>query len=112
MKNKLFPVFAAVAVLAVAAAPAYKVSTTIKIGGEGRWDDLCVDSANHRLYVSHNSQVEVIDTVSDRLVGTIPNTPAVHGVAVANDLGRGFISTGNPGNKVIIFDLETLKATG
>jgi DNA-binding beta-propeller fold protein YncE len=79
----------ALAALAIAATPAYKVTTTIKIGGEGRWDDLYVDGANHRLYVSHNSRVEVIDTVTDQLVGTISNTPAVHGIAIANDLGKG-----------------------
>lgn len=112
MKAALFFGVVSIAVLAIAAAPAYKVSTTIKIGGEGRWDDLYVDSANHRLYVSHNSQVEVIDTVTDKMLGTIPNTPVVHGIAVASDLGKGFITTGNPGNKVIVFDLATLKATG
>lgn len=107
MKKALF---FAVVTLALAAAPAYKVTATIKIGGEGRWDDLYVDSASHRLYVSHNSQVEVIDTVTDKLIGTIPNTPVVHGIAIASDLGKGFITAGNPGNKVIVFDLETLKA--
>jgi DNA-binding beta-propeller fold protein YncE len=96
----------------MAAAPAYKISAIIKIGGEGRWDDLYVDSPDHRLYVSHNSQVEVIDTVTDKLVGAIPDTPVVHGIAVAADLGKGFITTGAPGNKVIIFDLATLRATG
>jgi len=112
MKNRLVLAFIAIVVLAVAAAPTYKIATRIKIGGEGRWDDLYVDGANHRIYVSHNSQVEVIDTATDKLIGTIPNTPVVHGIAVANDLGKGFITTGAPGNKVIIFDLETLKATG
>ncbi len=109
MKKALFVAFAA---LAVAAVPAYKTTADIKIGGEGRWDDLYVDSPNHRLYVSHNSQVEVIDTVNDKLIGTIPDTPVVHGIAIANDLGKGFITTGAPGNKVIIFDLATLKAFG
>jgi hypothetical protein len=103
--------FFALAALALAGAPVYKITTTIKIGGEGRWDDLYVDSASHRLYVSHNSQVEVIDTDTDKLVGTIPNTPAVHGIAIANDLGKGIITTGAPGNRVIVFDLGTLKAT-
>ena len=109
MKTTLF---LALAALAIAAAPAYKITTKIKIGGEGRWDDVYVDSANHRLYVAHNSQVEIIDTIDDKLVGTIPNTPVVHGIAIANDLGKGFITTGAPGNKVTVFDLATLKATG
>jgi DNA-binding beta-propeller fold protein YncE len=108
MKKALFLVFAA---MAIAAVPAYKITTKIKIGGEGRWDDLYVDNANHRLYVSHNNQVEVIDTVTDKLVGAILNTAGVHGIAVAADLGKGFISNGAPSN-VMIFDLATLKATG
>jgi|SRR5258708_2936666 hypothetical protein len=73
MKKALFFACAALAI----AAPAYKISTKIKIGGEGRWDDLYVDGANHRLYVAHNSQVEVIDTIADQLIGTIPDTPVV-----------------------------------
>jgi len=104
--------FLALASLDLAAIPTYKISSKIKIAGDVRWDDLYVDSANHRAYISHNSQVEVIDTVDDKLVGTISDTPVVNGIAVANDLGRGFITTGNPGNKVIIFDLTTLRATG
>jgi DNA-binding beta-propeller fold protein YncE len=82
------------AIIGLAAGPQYKLLTSIKIGGEVRWDDLFIDSANHRAYFSHNSQVEVVDTATDRLVGTIPDTPGVHGIAIANDLGRGFITYG------------------
>ena len=71
------------AVAAVAAPPAYKVTGKIKIGGVGRWDYVYVDSANHRLYVSHATQTEVIDTDTDKIVGTIPDTGGVHGIAVA-----------------------------
>src|SRR5579862_1459350 len=97
-------------ILAVAAlaAPAYKVVGKIKIGGGGRWDYSYVDSANHRLYVSHGTQTEVIDTATDKLVGTIPGTNGVHGIAIAADLGRGFTSDGGD-NDVTVFDLKTLK---
>lgn len=96
---------------AFAAAPAYKVLSKIKIGGAGRWDYVYVDSANHKLYVSHGTQTEVIDTTTDKLIATIPDTKGVHGIAVANDLGKGFTSNGTT-NNVTVFDLKTSKATG
>jgi YVTN family beta-propeller protein len=93
---------------ALAAPPTYKVVTKIKIGGGVRWDYVYVDSDNHRLYVSHGTQTEVIDTATDKLVGTIPGTTGVHGIAIANDLGKGFTSDGTD-NDVTVFDLKTLK---
>jgi DNA-binding beta-propeller fold protein YncE len=96
---------------ACAAAPAYKVTGKIKIGGGTRWDYIYVDSANHRLYVSHGTQTEVVDTTTDKLIATIPDTKGVHGIAVANDLGKGYTSNGTT-NDVTIFDLKTSKATG
>src|SRR5258708_35796822 len=103
--KKSFPLIVAVA--AFAAAPTYKVVTKIKIGGGVRWDYAFLDSSNHRLYVSHGTQTEVIDTTNDKLVGTIPDTKGVHGIAVANDLGKGFTSDGQD-NDVTVFDLKTL----
>ena len=90
-----------------AAAPTYKVSSKIKVGGATRWDYIFVDSANHRLYASHMDRVEVIDTSTDKVVGTITGTNGVHGIAIANDMGRGFISDGGD-NDVTVFDLKTL----
>lgn len=101
----------AAAAVALAATPSYHVITKIRIGGAGRWDYAYADSANHRLYVSHATQTEAVDTLTDKLVGTIPNTAGVHGIAVANDLGKGFTSNGQA-NNVTIFDLKTLKETG
>jgi len=91
-----------------AAPPAYKVLSKIKIGGLGRWDYVFVDSANHRLYVSHGTQTDVIDTGTDKVVGTIPSTNGVHGIAIAADLGKGFTSDGAD-NEVSVFDLKTLQ---
>src|SRR5260221_3732141 len=98
-------------VLLAAAPTGYHVTGEIKIGGEGGWDYLTVDSAARRLYVSHNSHVVVVDLDANKVVGDIPNTPGVHGIAIAPALGKGFISNGRGGN-VTIFDLKTLKATG
>jgi YVTN family beta-propeller protein len=91
-----------------AAAPTYKVLSKIKVGGGVRWDYAYLDSADHRLYLSHGTQTEVIDTTSDKLVGTIPGTNGVHGIAIAADLGKGFTSDGGD-NDVTVFDPKTLK---
>ncbi len=104
MKNFLLVMLAGAA---MAAPPSYKVIDKIKIGGAGRWDYSYVDTANHRLYVSHGTQTEVIDTATDKLVGTIPGTNGVHGIAIAADLGKGFTSDGGD-NDVTVFDLKTL----
>jgi DNA-binding beta-propeller fold protein YncE len=86
----------------------YHVLKTIPIGGKGRWDYCVVDSAARRVYVSHGNHVVVLDADSGAVVGDIPNTLGVHGIALATDLGRGFISAGRA-NTIIIFDLKTLK---
>jgi YVTN family beta-propeller protein len=96
------------AATAFAAPPEYKIVGKIKIGGVGRWDYSYSDSANHRLYISHGTQTEVVDTSTDKLIGTIPGTTGVHGIAIAGDLGRGFTSDGGD-NDVTVFDLKTLK---
>lgn len=86
----------------------YHAGKEIPIGGEGGWDYLTVDSAAHRLYVSHATHVVVIDTQTARVVGDIPDTPGVHGIAIAADLGKVFTSNGRE-NKASIVDLQSLK---
>jgi len=86
----------------------YHAGPVIQIGGEGGWDYLTVDAAAHRLYVSHATHVVVIDTQTNKIVGDIPDTPGVHGVAIAADLGKGFVSNGRE-NTSSMFDLKTLK---
>jgi DNA-binding beta-propeller fold protein YncE len=108
--------FSALAVLAAAsavsaAATGYHIVGEIQIGGEGGWDYLTVDSAARRLYVSHATHVAVVDLDSNKVVGDIPDTPGVHGIAIAPELNRGFVSNGR-GNNVTIFDLKTLKVIG
>jgi YVTN family beta-propeller protein len=87
---------------------AYRLQQTIPVPGDGSWDLLTVDETARRVYVSHSTQVEVLDADSGNLVGTIPNTPGVHGIAVAPELGRGFISNGKA-DTVTVFDLKTLQ---
>jgi len=86
----------------------YSVIKKIPIPGQGSWDYLTIDDAARRLYVSHGTQVEVLDVDSGAIVGKIENTLGVHGIAVAVDLGRGFVSDGQS-STVTIFDLKTLK---
>jgi YVTN family beta-propeller protein len=86
----------------------YHLLKKIEVGGEGGWDYLFADSDANRLYVSHATKVVVIDTDKDRVIGEISNTNGVHGIAVAQEFDRGFISAGRD-NAVVIFDLKTLK---
>ncbi len=89
------------------AAGSYKLVKTIPIAGDGGWDYLIADSENRRLYVSHGTEVDVLNLDTDAIVGKIPNTNGVHGIAIADDLQRGFVSDGRD-NQVTIFDLKTL----
>jgi YVTN family beta-propeller protein len=94
----------------LSAAPSgFHVLGEIKVGGEGGWDYVTVDAAARRLYVSHNTHVVVIDVDAQKVVGDIPDTTGVHGIAIAPELNRGFTSNGRA-NNVTVFDLKTLKA--
>lgn len=97
--------------IAYGADPGYHVINKLQLGGEGGWDYLTVDSAARRLYVSHATHVVVVDIDAGKVVGEIPDTPGVHGIALAPELNRGFISNGRA-NTATIFDLKTLRALG
>jgi len=86
----------------------YHLINTYKLGGEGGWDYLAADSDSHRLFISRATHMIVIDTDSGKVLGDIPDTPGVHGIALAAELGRGFISNGREGT-VSIIDLQSLK---
>jgi DNA-binding beta-propeller fold protein YncE len=89
----------------------YHLTKTVKLGGEGFWDYLNVDSDARRLYISRGTHVMVLDADSLEVLGDLPNTQGVHGIALASELGRGFTSNGRA-NTVTIFDLKTLKVLG
>jgi YVTN family beta-propeller protein len=91
------------------AAAGYRLLRTIPVGGIGGWDYLTVDESGQRVFVSHETQVEVIDLASNSVIGKIRDTPGVHGIALAEDAGRGFISNGQA-STVTIFDLKSLAA--
>jgi YVTN family beta-propeller protein len=111
MKKLVSVLFVMMAVGAAFGAEGYKVLNKIKIGGTGGWDYVAVDSSAHRLYATHGTIVEVVDLDSGKVVGQITQLHGVHGVALDQDLGKGFISNGQS-NSVTIFDLKTLAKTG
>ena len=100
--------FATLGVAAQSApAHAYHLLQEIHIDGAEGWDYLAVDAPDHRLFVTHGSRVDVVDLKQLKVIGAIADTPGVHGVAIANDLGRGFISAGGA-DQIVVFDLKTL----
>ena len=106
-----FVCFSLVALSWAQSAPGYHVSATYKIGGEGGWDYLTADANARRLYISRGTHVIVLDPDSGKTVGDIPDTPGVHGIALAQDLGKGFTSNGRE-NTVTVFDIQTFKPMG
>jgi hypothetical protein len=108
-RNALVVVYvvSSLAVLSAADGP-YSVVKEITIGGPGGWDYITVDPAAHRIYVSHATKIVVADTNSGAIVGEIADTPGVHGIAVAPDLGLGYTSNGRDNTSTIV-DLKTLK---
>jgi DNA-binding beta-propeller fold protein YncE len=96
---------------AAAQGSGYHLLKKYPLGGEGGWDYLTLDSAARRLYIARASRVMVFDVEAGKLVGELPDTPGVHGVALAPELGRGFASNGRAGTATI-FDLKTLKVLG
>ena len=115
MKNLFFAAPLALALsgpaLAQTAPAPYRLLRTIPIGGEGGWDYLKVDPAGERLYLSHGTQVDVLDLKTHKVIGHIANTPGVHGIDVVPGANRGYITCGRA-NQCVIFDLKTLQAIG
>jgi DNA-binding beta-propeller fold protein YncE len=95
----------------IAAEGAYHVIKRIPVPGNGGWDYVAADSDARRLYVSHDTEIVVLDLDSGEIFGRITGGPDMHGAAFAPELGRGFISQSNPGS-VVIFDLKTLAKIG
>jgi DNA-binding beta-propeller fold protein YncE len=88
----------------------YHLARTVQLAGEGGWDYLTYDPVGKRLFISRGTQVIVVDPAAGILIGVIPDTPGVHGIALAQDQGKGFTSNGRD-NSLSVFDLKTLKTT-
>jgi YVTN family beta-propeller protein len=85
----------------------YHLLKKITLGGEGGWDYITFDSPTRRLFISRQTKVIVLDVDSEKVVGEIPNTESVHGIALAPEFNRGFTSNGRAGT-VTVFDMKTL----
>ena len=101
-------VAAVVVTLPAFAQKQYKVANRVTLGGEGGWDYLTYDKDAHRLFITRGTHVMVVDANALKVTGDIPDLSGIHGVALAPELDRGFISNGGD-NTVTIFDLKTLK---
>jgi YVTN family beta-propeller protein len=88
----------------------YKVIKRYTLGGEGSWDYLTLDAQTRRLYITRGSHVMVMDCDNGKVVGDVPGTTGVHGVALVSKLNKGFTSNGGD-STVTIFDVQTLKET-
>jgi DNA-binding beta-propeller fold protein YncE len=86
----------------------YKIENKFQIEGDGGWDYITADDVSGRLYISHGTTVNVVYASNGDLIGSIPDTKGVHGIAIATDLNQGFISCGRD-TSVIIFNLQTLE---
>lgn len=89
----------------------FKVVDSFKLGGDGGWDYLFVDAAAPRVFIARATRVMVVDTKTGKLIKEIPDTPGVHGTAIAPGLHRGFISAGRA-DQIQVFDTKTLEKTG
>ena len=86
----------------------YKIVNKIHIPGNGGWDYITMDESSSRMYISHGNEVNVFDISTNKLLGTIPDTKGVHGITLAKELNKGFISNGRD-TSVTVIDLKTLK---
>src|SRR6516162_10492317 len=91
----------------VQAAPLYHIAHEVKVPGDEGWDYLTFEQGGHRLFIAHGTQVTVVDTDQLAATGAIADTPGAHGVALAPDLGRGYVSAGRT-STIVVFDLKSL----
>jgi len=114
MKNSLYLPFAVLAMILMSIwvdaqeTSVYSFEKKIPLPGNSGYDYLSIDSINHHLFVTHGTSVNVIDLVTEQPIGSIDNMKGVHGVAVVNEMNRGFISDGKD-DAVVVFDLATFK---
>ncbi len=86
----------------------FKVIDKVQLGGEGGWDYLYADTLTGMLFISRGTHVQVMDMSQKTLVGDIPNTNGVHGIALAHEFGKGYISDGRD-TAVTVFEVQSFK---
>jgi hypothetical protein len=92
-------------------APVYRITHTFAVGGDGSWDYVVPDPAQHRVFIGRQNRVMVVDETDGKLLGEVTGINGAHGVALADRTGHGFATSGNDGS-VIMFDLHTFKTLG
>jgi DNA-binding beta-propeller fold protein YncE len=112
MKHVLARLFCLLCLLPLGAAqaagmPHYRITHQVSLPGDEGWDYLTYEQGGHRLFVAHGTRVQVVDTDKLTVIGEVADTPGVHGIALAADQGRGYVSAGRAGNAVV-FDLKSL----
>jgi YVTN family beta-propeller protein len=111
MKNSLSLLFISLLIISaynLTAQSNYKISRQIAVGGDGSWDYITVDGAASRIYASHATSAVVVDSKTGKVIGSIPDTKGIHGIALNKALNRGYTSNGRD-SSVTVFDLTTLK---
>ncbi len=115
---RILPVaFGLVSLALVSAAPLgaqsqWQVTKTFHVGGDGGWDYVTMDPANHRLFVTRATHTQAIDEETGKVLGDIPGQVRSHGVALVPKLGRGFITDGGGSGAILVFDLKTYAVLG
>ena len=95
----------------VAQTPAYRITHTYPLGGDGSWDYIVPDPPNHRLFIGRQNRVMVVDADKGTLIGEVTGIQGAHGTAIAPQTGHGFATSGND-QSVVMFDLKTFAALG
>lgn len=102
----------AASTLPASAQTTWKVLNTFHVGGPGGWDYVTVDASNHRLFVTRGTHTQAIDETTGKVLGDIPGQIRSHGVALAPEFNRGFITDGGGQGAIIVFDLKTYAVLG
>ena len=111
MKKLIYILFVGMLIfsaLTTVAQPNYKIARKIPVSGEGSWDYITVDGKASRIYTSHATTAVVVDIKTGNVLGSIPDTKGIHGIALAQEINRGYTSNGRD-SSVTVFDLTTLK---
>src|SRR5450432_1133196 len=86
----------------------YSFEKMISVPGDGGYDYVSIDEVHRHLFVSHGTSVNVIDLKTEKVIGSIDNMKGVHGIAIDNEVNKGFITDGGD-NTVVVFDIKTFK---
>ncbi len=110
-KRELILTITAVTSVLAGSSSSYRITKSYTLGGDGGWDYIVPDSANHRLFIARQDRLMVVDEDNGKLLGEVTGIHGAHGTAIAEASGHGF-ATSSGDKSVVIFDLKTLKTLG